>query len=39
MLQGIYLEDLLYCNFGMQLGVDLYERINVYRQTRCEKLT
>ena len=29
MLQGHYLEDLLYFYFGMQLGIDLWEAINV----------
>ena len=32
MLRGNYLDDLLYLNFGMQLGIDLCEAINVYEE-------
>ena len=32
MLQGNYLDDLLYFYFGMQLGIDLCEEINVHEQ-------
>ena len=32
MLQGNYLEDLLHFYFGMQLGIDLCEAINVHEQ-------
>ena len=32
MLRGNYLEDLLYFYFGMQLGIDLCEAINVHGQ-------
>jgi hypothetical protein len=41
MLRGNYLKDLLYFYFGMQLGIDLCEAINVHGQycPRCEKLT
>ena len=41
MLRGIYLKDFFYFYFGMQLGIDLCESINVHRQPGpwCEKLT
>ena len=32
MLRGNYLDDLLYFYFGIQLGIDLCEAINVHEQ-------
>ena len=38
MLQGSYLDYLLYFYFGMQLGIDLCEVINIHEQP-CQKKT